>query len=59
MFSLTLRGNRLTGETPVPLLPESALPDSKTTKNSQKQGLPSRKSVNSLTPLLEPAAEKA
>ena len=28
-------------------------------KNSQKQGLPTRKTVNSLTPLLEPAAEKA
>src|SRR5437870_12394529 len=28
-------------------------------KNSQKRGLPTRKTVNSLTPLLEPAAEKA
>ena len=27
-------------------------------ENSQKQGLPTRKAVNSLTPLLEPAAEK-
>ena len=28
-------------------------------ENSQKRGLPTRKTVNRLTPLLEPASEKA